>query len=80
MVVDDGSPDGTAMEAEAAGARVLRHPFNLGYGAVAGVERGAVAEVERVPHYARARRLGFQRGAVVAAVVDDHHRQLRVPR
>ena len=33
MVVDDGSPDGTAMEAEAAGARVLRHPFNLGYGA-----------------------------------------------
>jgi len=33
MVVDDGSPDGTAMEAEAAGARVVRHPFNLGYGA-----------------------------------------------
>ncbi|MFN3244391.1 MAG: glycosyltransferase family 2 protein [Planctomycetota bacterium] len=32
LVVDDGSPDGTAMEARAAGARVLRHPFNLGYG------------------------------------------------
>ena len=32
LVVDDGSPDGTAIEARAAGARVLRHPFNLGYG------------------------------------------------
>ena len=32
LVVDDGSPDGTAMEAAAAGARVIRHPFNLGYG------------------------------------------------
>ncbi|MFK7738861.1 MAG: glycosyltransferase family 2 protein [Planctomycetota bacterium] len=32
LVVDDGSPDGTALEAAAAGARVLRHPFNLGYG------------------------------------------------
>lgn len=33
LVVDDGSPDGTAIEARAAGARVVRHPFNLGYGA-----------------------------------------------
>ena len=32
LVVDDGSPDATAEEARAAGARVLRHPFNLGYG------------------------------------------------
>lgn len=32
LVVDDGSPDGTAMEAASAGARVVRHPFNLGYG------------------------------------------------
>lgn len=32
LVVDDGSADGTALEARAAGARVLRHPFNLGYG------------------------------------------------
>lgn len=32
LVVDDGSPDGTALEAAAAGARVIRHPFNLGYG------------------------------------------------
>lgn len=33
VVVDDGSLDATARVAEAAGARVLRHPFNLGYGA-----------------------------------------------
>jgi len=33
VVVDDGSVDGTAEVAARAGARVLRHPFNLGYGA-----------------------------------------------
>jgi hypothetical protein len=33
VVVDDGSRDETASVARAAGARVLRHPFNLGYGA-----------------------------------------------
>ncbi len=33
IVVDDGSPDRTAAEAEAAGAIVLRHPRNLGKGA-----------------------------------------------
>jgi glycosyltransferase involved in cell wall biosynthesis len=33
LVVDDGSTDETAARAEAAGAKVLRHPFNLGYGA-----------------------------------------------
>ncbi len=32
-VVDDGSPDATGAEAEAAGARVLRHPANRGKGA-----------------------------------------------
>lgn len=32
LVVDDGSPDATTLEAAAAGARVVRHPFNLGYG------------------------------------------------
>jgi len=31
-VVDDGSSDATAEVARAAGAHVLRHPFNLGYG------------------------------------------------
>ena len=33
VVVDDGSKDGTGGAAEAAGAVVLRHPFNLGVGA-----------------------------------------------
>jgi glycosyltransferase involved in cell wall biosynthesis len=33
VVVDDGSPDATAEPARAAGATVLRHPTNLGYGA-----------------------------------------------
>jgi glycosyltransferase involved in cell wall biosynthesis len=32
LVVDDGSTDSTAVRAEEAGARVLRHPFNLGIG------------------------------------------------
>jgi glycosyltransferase involved in cell wall biosynthesis len=33
LVVDDGSPDGTAGAAEAAGAKVIRHSTNLGKGA-----------------------------------------------
>ena len=33
LVVDDGSTDGTAEEAEKTGARVLRQPRNFGYGA-----------------------------------------------
>src|SRR5919197_3222670 len=32
VVVDDGSTDATGPIAEDAGARVLRHPFNLGIG------------------------------------------------
>lgn len=32
VVVDDGSADETARRAEQAGARVIRHPQNLGYG------------------------------------------------
>jgi glycosyltransferase involved in cell wall biosynthesis len=41
LVVDDGSPDQTAQEAEAAGARVLRLPSNGGKGAalMAGLAR-----------------------------------------
>jgi glycosyltransferase involved in cell wall biosynthesis len=41
IVVDDGSTDGTAARAEAAGARVLRHPRPRGYGAA--VKRGILA-------------------------------------
>lgn len=33
LVVDDGSRDGTAAAARRAGAKVARHPVNLGYGA-----------------------------------------------
>ena len=33
LVVDDGSTDATAVKAEAAGARVVRHPYNKGNGA-----------------------------------------------
>jgi len=33
LVVDDGSVDGSAAAARAGGARVVRHPFNLGDGA-----------------------------------------------
>jgi glycosyltransferase involved in cell wall biosynthesis len=33
FVVDDGSDDDTAQVAEAAGARVVRHPYNIGNGA-----------------------------------------------
>jgi len=33
IVVDDGSADGTAAVARAAGAQVVRHPINLGQGA-----------------------------------------------
>jgi glycosyltransferase involved in cell wall biosynthesis len=32
LVVDDGSTDDTARAAQAAGAQVIRHPFNLGIG------------------------------------------------
>jgi glycosyltransferase involved in cell wall biosynthesis len=32
LVIDDGSTDATCREATAAGARVVRHPFNLGIG------------------------------------------------
>src|SRR5207249_5385462 len=33
LVVDDGSSDGTAERARAAGARVITHPYNKGNGA-----------------------------------------------
>lgn len=44
LVVDDGSADATAVLARAAGARVLRLPFNLGIGAA--VQSGYVYAAE----------------------------------
>ena len=32
IVVDDGSTDDTLKEAAMAGARIIRHPHNIGYG------------------------------------------------
>lgn len=45
VVVDDGSADGTAAAAEAAGAAVVRLPFNLGIGAT--VQTGFRYALER---------------------------------
>jgi glycosyltransferase involved in cell wall biosynthesis len=44
LVIDDGSTDETAAIARAAGARVLRHPFNLGIGGA--VQSGFVFALE----------------------------------
>jgi glycosyltransferase involved in cell wall biosynthesis len=46
LVVDDGSPDHTAIEAEAAGAKVIRHSTNLGKGAAlkTGLDYGVSTE------------------------------------
>src|SRR5215471_17918231 len=44
IAVDDGSADATAEMAERAGVKVLRLPFNLGYGAA--VQTGMLYGVE----------------------------------
>jgi len=49
LVVDDGSTDKTGDIARAAGAMVLRHPFNLGIGGA--VQSGFVFALERGYHY-----------------------------
>jgi len=53
VVVDDGSADRTAAEAEAAGAIVLRHPFNRGQGAAlqTGDEYALAQGAEAVVHF-----------------------------
>ena len=47
LVIDDGSTDGTADRAAAAGATVLRHPYNKGNGAAVktGIRRAAGAYI-----------------------------------
>jgi glycosyltransferase involved in cell wall biosynthesis len=48
LVIDDGSPDNTAVAAEAAGARVIRHVTNRGKGAAikSGLEHAAAMSVD----------------------------------
>ena len=45
VVVDDGSTDETARTAAGLGATVLRHPFNMGYGAA--IQTGYMYALER---------------------------------
>jgi glycosyltransferase involved in cell wall biosynthesis len=45
VVIDDGSTDETAPTAAALGARVVRHPFNMGYGAA--IQTGYMYALER---------------------------------
>ena len=72
VVVDDGSTDATGELAEAAGARLLRHPHNIGYGRALkhGIEAARfdtviIADadgtypVERMPELVRMYRQGF---------------------
>lgn len=65
-VIDDGSTDSTAQEARAAGAVVLQHPFNLGYGTA--LHTG----------YHFARRRGYQR--VLQMDADGQHEAAMLPR
>jgi dolichol-phosphate mannosyltransferase len=67
IVVDDGSSDGTAEEARAAGAEtVLVHPVNRGVGA--SIRSGLVAAKER----------GFEFGVILSG--DDQHEPDELPR
>lgn len=66
LVVDDGSPDGTGAEARAAGAMVVRHPVNLGYGSA--LHTG----------YHFARRRGYAR--VLQMDADGQHEAAMLPR
>ncbi len=53
VVVDDGSTDGTALAAEAAGAQVIRHPRNRGKAAAMETGARAIQQIERTagPHH-----------------------------
>jgi len=66
LVIDDGSTDGTANAARSAGARVVTHVFNLGYGAA--LQTG----------YKRADRDGYE--YVVQLDGDGQHRPEELPR
>lgn len=66
LVVDDGSPDATAAEARSAGAIVVSHPYNLGYGCA--LHTG----------YCFAWRHGYQR--VLQMDADGQHEAAMLPR
>jgi glycosyltransferase involved in cell wall biosynthesis len=66
VVIDDGSTDATADEAAAAGATVIRHPFNLGYGSA--LHSG----------YCWAWRCGYER--VLQMDADGQHEPAMLPR
>ena len=56
LVVDDGSSDGTAAEAESAGATVLRHSKPLGKGAALAAALGPAPAADGRPDYSRSER------------------------
>jgi len=66
IVVDDGSPDATEAEATRAGATVVAHPYNLGYGSA--LHTG----------YCYAFRHGYQR--VLQMDADGQHEAAMLPR
>ncbi len=86
VVVDDGSTDSTARRAEEAGARVLRHPHNMGYGfslksGIRAAEYDAVVisdadgtyPVEEIPRLFEEFGKGFD--MVVGARTGEHYRE-----
>ena len=66
LVVDDGSTDGTGQLAAAAGAAVVRHPFNLGIGGA--VQSGFVYALENGYDY------------LVQVDADGQHRPEEIPK
>ncbi len=86
LVIDDGSPDATAALAQAAGARVIRHPHNLGYGAAlkSGIKAAQYDTIvitdadgtyptEALPELLRKYETGFD--MVVGARTGTHYRE-----
>lgn len=89
IVVDDGSRDRTPGIAAAAGARVISHPHNAGYGAslktgIAGATYDMVAitdadgtyPIEEIPRLVERYRKGFD--MVVGARTGEHYRESSV--
>ena len=69
LVVDDGSDDGTGDRASAAGARVIRHPYNKGNGAAVktGIRQATGRYVSEQP--LKSALIAAAVGAAVAALV-----------